>query len=293
MKVFPLQFIPPGPDRLIQSYGDSSPMGLAWTFLGASIGYQVFAGLAELLGGYLLLWRRTALLGGLFSAAVMTNVMAINFFYDVPVKLFSGHLVLVAVFIIGTDLPRLAGLLAFNLPVAPRRDRPFWKRPGRRPGRIVAVHLAFVLALTGIHVSNGLASSRTRGVLAEPDPLLGIYRVESFEQAGLVDRANEDAARWVRVGLNQFTATIQRAAGDGVRMRVAIDPDAGNLSIFDRGGQPPPEPMFTFTNSADGELVLDGEFEGKPTRVVLRKDAAGALLIERGFRWINEYPFNR
>jgi predicted DCC family thiol-disulfide oxidoreductase YuxK len=292
-KVFPLQFIPPGPDRLIQSYGDSSPMGLAWTFLGASVGYQIFAGLAELLGGYLLFWRRTALLGALFSAAVMTNVMAINFFYDVPVKLFSGHLVLVAIFIISTDAPRLAGLLAFNLPVAPRIDRAFWHRDRRRAHRVMALHLVFVLALTGVNVSTALNNVGSRGLFDDPDPLVAIYRVASFEQDGRVDRANEDTARWVRVGINSFTATIQRASGDAVRMRVAIDREAQTMSFFDRGDPPPEEPMFVYQDDAAGGLILEGDFEGAPTRVVLRKDETGALLVERGFRWINEYPFNR
>ncbi len=33
--------------------------------LGASSAYQIFAGLAELTGGYLLFWRRTSLRGAL------------------------------------------------------------------------------------------------------------------------------------------------------------------------------------------------------------------------------------
>ena len=63
VKVFPLQMPLPGPDRLLQPYGDSSPMGLAWTFIGASVGYQIFSGLAEVAAGYLLFFRRTARAG--------------------------------------------------------------------------------------------------------------------------------------------------------------------------------------------------------------------------------------
>ncbi|MDX1393699.1 MAG: hypothetical protein R3195_04890, partial [Gemmatimonadota bacterium] len=40
LKVFPLQMPTPGPDRLLQPYGDSSPMGIAWTFIGASTAYE-------------------------------------------------------------------------------------------------------------------------------------------------------------------------------------------------------------------------------------------------------------
>jgi predicted DCC family thiol-disulfide oxidoreductase YuxK len=294
VKVFPLQFPVPGADRLMQPYGDSSPMGLAWTFLGASVGYQIFAGLCEILGGYLLFWRRTALLGALVSFAVMSNVMAINFFFDVPVKLFSSHLVLVALFIAAPDLPRLVAALGFNLPVAPRRVVPFWQRPGRSAGAVMAVHLLLIAGLTSVHVSNNLAASRERGVLAEPSPLAGIYRVEFFARDGVEGGENPDGVRWVRVGLAPpYTATIQRASGDAVRMRIALDDEATTLSFFDRGAQPPDAPMFTYVEEADGVLRLTGQFDGKPTTVVMRKDGEGALLIERGFRWINEYPFNR
>ena len=51
-KVIPLQFPPPGPDRLLMTYGDSSPMGLLWAFMGASKPYVIFSGLAEVAGGF-------------------------------------------------------------------------------------------------------------------------------------------------------------------------------------------------------------------------------------------------
>ena len=294
IKLFPLQFPQPAPDRFILPYGDSSPMGLAWTFLGASVGYQMFAGLSELVGGYLLFWRRTALLGALASAAVLTNVVAINLFYDVPVKLFSGHLLLFALFIMAPDLPRLVGLLGFRLPVAPRRDTPFWAGWGRLRIAVIALHLVFVVGITTQFVQNNLAASRARGVLAEPHPLTGVYRVESFVRGGVGDRENEDRVRWVRFGLNApFTATVQWASGDAERMRLQLDSTGRTLSIFDRGAQPPEEPTFTYSEPSTGLLRLEGEFAGEPTTILMRKDESGALLTSRGFRWINEFPFNR
>jgi hypothetical protein len=59
-KVFPMQFQVPGPDRLLQTYGNSSPMGLLWTFMGYSPAYTMFAGAMETIGALLLLFRRTA-----------------------------------------------------------------------------------------------------------------------------------------------------------------------------------------------------------------------------------------
>ena len=40
--------------RLLEPYGDSSPMGLLWTFMGASKGYSIFCGGVEMLAAILL-----------------------------------------------------------------------------------------------------------------------------------------------------------------------------------------------------------------------------------------------
>jgi len=62
------------------------------TFMGASTPYNVFTGASEMLAGVLLFFPTTTLLGALLAMAVMTQVVALNFCYDVPVKLFSTHL---------------------------------------------------------------------------------------------------------------------------------------------------------------------------------------------------------
>src|SRR5580704_1236304 len=86
-KVIKVQFPFPNLGRLVQPYGNSSPMGLEWTQMGYSTLYNYFAGFAELLGGLLLLSRKTTAIGALVCLAVMTNVFMINMSFDVPVKL--------------------------------------------------------------------------------------------------------------------------------------------------------------------------------------------------------------
>ena len=99
VKVFPLQFPSPGSARLIETYGASSPMGLLWTFMGASAVYTSFTGLVEVAVGLLLLFRLTTLAGALLSTGVTLNIVLLNFCYDVPVKLFSLHLLTMSIFL--------------------------------------------------------------------------------------------------------------------------------------------------------------------------------------------------
>ena len=103
-----------------KTWGDSSPMNVVWSFMGASRPYTIFAGLSEVLAAVLLIWRRTGTLGALVATAVMTNVVMINFCYDVPVKLYSSHLLAMALVIAAPDMVRLICALGSNkaLPAA-------------------------------------------------------------------------------------------------------------------------------------------------------------------------------
>jgi hypothetical protein len=119
-KVIPLQFAQPSSFRLAQQLGDMSPMGLLWTFMGFSPTYQIFTGAAEVLAGLLLTTRRTTLLGGLVALAAMTHVFVLNMCFDVPVKLYSFNYLVMALFLIVPDLPRLTNALVLGKAVEAR-----------------------------------------------------------------------------------------------------------------------------------------------------------------------------
>src|SRR5690606_3361008 len=83
----------PGLERLMQPLGEFSPMGLAWTYCGYSKGYSIFIGVAEILAGFLL-FRKTVVLGTMLTIAVSINIMTVNYFFDVPVKMMSTALLI-------------------------------------------------------------------------------------------------------------------------------------------------------------------------------------------------------
>ena len=299
-KVFPVQFSVMGPDRLLQPYGDSSPMGLLWTFMGASPGYQVFAGAAEVLGGGLLLFRRTTLLGALIVMGVMANVFAMNVFFDVPVKLYSFHYLLFSGFLVLPDAGRLHRFFLGSAAVPPRDLRPFWS--ASRPWRVGLgiVKAALLLTILATNIDARIERMRSSGLWAETHELHGVYRVTSFEllaaggEAASIDRAVPDPVRWVRVGLRPpWAATVQCADGTATRLRMRLDEEASTLALYDRSfSEPPTEPLKLVRLDA-GRLRLEGVFEDRSVSVTLARDEEPSLFESRGFRWINEYPFNR
>jgi hypothetical protein len=91
--------------------------------MGLSPGYMMFTGTIELIGGLLLFFPRTAVAGYLLVIAVLSNVVALNWFYNVPVKMFSTLLLLYALFLLAPYFNSLFQFFFKNnaVPYAQRR----------------------------------------------------------------------------------------------------------------------------------------------------------------------------
>jgi uncharacterized membrane protein YphA (DoxX/SURF4 family) len=297
LKVFKLQFPFPSPDRLMQSYGDSAPHELLWNFMGYSRGYTFFTGAAEVLGGVLLLSRRTTTLGALVVMAVMANVVMLDFCYDVPVKLLSSHLLLTAIFLLLPDLKRLADVLLRNRPseamdLAAPRFAPGWMSRGR-----VAVKVLFIGSMVFSASMIGVMSY-SRGDSAPRPPLYGLYEVEAFVRNGeAVAPAVTEAERWRWVAVNERRMLVIKLMDDSTqRYRLALDQTNRVLTLTPRGAPGEPEEKFalSYARPDDHHLVLQGTFKNDSLTVTVRRVVQSKfLLVSREFQWISERPFNR
>jgi uncharacterized membrane protein YphA (DoxX/SURF4 family) len=290
-KVFPLQFPYPALNRFIEPFGDFSPMGVLWQFMGSSPAYTIFAGAAEVTGGMLLLFRRTTLLGSLVSASVLLNVVVLNFCYDVPVKLYSSNLLLMAVFLMAPDLGKLAGFLVMNRPVARATSSgPVFER---RWMRISA--LAVKVLLVGFFLSQNIVADYRgyQNAVVHPDrpPLYGLYQVESFIRNGKeVPPLITDASRWKTV-VAQNAAIIRVRMMDDTLRNFAAQYDSSSSAVTLTGVS---KIILTYSRPDANHVVLTGTLESDPLEIRMRRrDPSEFLLVNRGFHWINEVPFNR
>lgn len=285
------QFMPPGPLELTRTYGESSPMGLAWTFMGYSTAYMWFTGLAEVLGGALLLIRRTTTLGALVAAGVMANVVAINFCFDVPVKLYSSLLLGMAVFLAAHDARRLVDVLILGRTPAPAEPPPTRTRR-LRIARVVAKS-AFMVVLAGM-VAMQVASVGEMAAMTTKGPLAGAWDVEALSVDG-VERPASDADRWRQIVIGEFPYVMVRPIrGEAFFLGYTHEADAGTLTLIDRRSGEPQNNALAVEQTAPDQLVLRGPFAGTTIAVTLRRvDTEHMQLVTRGFHWVNEYPHNR
>jgi hypothetical protein len=236
-------------------------MGLLWTFMGASKSYNIFSGLGEMLGGLLLLTRRTTTLGALVSSAVLVNIVMLNFSYDVPVKLYSCHLLAMAVLLMAPDARRLANLLVFNRPTAPVEIRPLFERRRLHRGALI-LRTVFVLAFAAWSLYGAYEGRKNYDLVTGPrPPLYGIWNVEGLEIDGQPQPPGTgNPAQWRRVVFGYPGTFAVQLMSDSRK------------------------PDF---------LLLAGPFDGHKIQVKLRHaEMPKFRLKERGFHWINEYPFN-
>lgn len=287
-KVIMSQFGPPTLDRLMQPFGDSSPMGLLWTFMGASEPYTMFVGFAEMIGGILLFPRKTSTLGALMSIGVMSNVVALNFSYDVPVKLYSSHLLFEAVYLILPEARRLANFFILNRVADRVSVQPLFRRPLLHRISVVLGSL-FLIAVTGTTLYQSY--DQRRNFIVQRSPLYGVWEVEEYTPQQATPSAAE---RWQRVIFDSpRRIAVQSAAEPHQRYGSQLDQEKRTLTLTKRD-DPTWKVVLTYEQVSPDVLILTGLLNGSDMTVRLHRSGDRKfLLTDRGFHWINEVPFNR
>ena len=128
-KLFKYQFYDGAPNTLFTPVGYLSKDILFWTSMGSSHSYNVFMGLIEIIPGLLLLSKKTRALGALIATAVLTNVLAINFGFDITVKILSTMLVITALYILEPHFKRLYLFFIQNSFTRPDSQEEIIKKP--------------------------------------------------------------------------------------------------------------------------------------------------------------------
>jgi uncharacterized membrane protein YphA (DoxX/SURF4 family) len=298
IKIFKLQFPYPSISRLVEPYGQSTPMGLAWTFLGYSKGYNYFMGAAEVIGGVLLLSRRTTTFGALFCMTVTANIMAINYSFDVPVKIYSTTLFAMSVYLAAPEIKKLIrfffygtkdSLTAVRQPLTKKWQRvtAFWLK------------MVLIIYFVGTMISGDLDDLSDYGDAAPKAPLYGYYNVETFKKNNdTIAPLLTDTLRWNKIifdGYTSFNRAIVKKMNDSL-VSYTYKIDSLHKSI-----------TFTLRNDTIPKDSFFYAFQGNNNEwIELRSQRADSLymrihkiylqnfpLVKRGYHWINEYPLNR
>ena len=295
IKIIKLQFAGPTPDRLLQTYGNSSPMGLAWTYMGYSSGFNYFTGLGEVSCGLLLLFRKTTTLGAVIGLVVSANIMAVNYFFDVPVKLLSTMLVIMCIFLLSKDAARLVNFFFLNKVAQPADLSPHTFKKRWQNITATTVKYALVLFVLYYNVNGDLVAMESYGDAAPKPPFYGIYNVQSFvRNKDTIPPLATDSTRWNKWAVTFSGASRVRFMNDSSKKYNTVLNTGQHTLVMNTYADTLNKAYFTYTEPQKGVLVFKGKFKKDSLQISLKKyDLNKFLLLNRGFHWINEQALNR
>jgi hypothetical protein len=225
----------------------------------------------------------------------------INMSYDVPVKLFSSHLLFCSIFLLALDYKRMLGFLVLNQPVAPTHAwDPRYARPWHR-WIAVAVKLFIVYQILWLPLNNGWTRYKALNAPAAPGPFrAGFYEVRHYVvNNDTIPAASADTLRWKDVIIDNALAGSVNTR-DGVfwqryrrgYFRYKPDTTQGVATVW-KISTIPRDSTFLFTmryEVPDTSVVrFHTKIRDDSIHVELVRVPRHFQLTERQFHWLSEY----
>jgi len=292
IKIARLQFPPLSPDVLLQTYGNSTPKDLAWTFMGYSAGYNYFLGVTEIIVGMLLIFRRTSVLGNIIAFGILANVMAFNYSFDVNVKLVATVLMTMTLFLMSEDVGRLINFFLLNKAVTPVEDKqPYFKDKWRNT-TVRVTKYAFIIFILFFDIRGYFARARQFDGQRKKPPLFGIYRVTTFiRNKDTLKPLPTDTNCWSKliITVPEGTACIVPVNGRLEYFALQLDTAQKKMSLSAKTDTDD-HYVFLYRHPKDNSLLLKGKWRNDSLEISLRAYDMNKLpLFNRKFRWIIDH----
>lgn len=292
-KVFLVQFNEPSLLDLLQPFGDMSPMGLAWAYMGYSPAFEIFTGLLEVIAGFLLISKRTQTLGALFVVGIMTHVAVMNLCFDIPVKIFSIHLALMGLVLLLSDIKRFQYVFFRKHNIELTTD---YRSINPRFNKAIRVFkicsLSFIIL--GAIALRGLIYLEQRKDQIRGE-FYGIWEVETFIKNGdTIPPLTTIDDRWRYMIMETKGRTVIKKMNGSINFyHFKVDSIKNSISIYKEDNTEAAN-NFYIEQKDSLHLKIKGLLDQDSLKIHLKAiDLKDFTLINRGFHWVNETPYNK
>ncbi len=283
-KVFKGQFADPNLELLVQPVGEMSPMGLAWTFMGHSMAYNIFLGGLEILGGCFLLYRRTTLLGSMLVFGIMMHISFMNLTYDIPVKLFSIHLVAMSIILLFIHRKRIIGFFFTNETIRKEYYTTHVHNSMLVKGSKFIKKTIIIMVTLAIIIQCFITFKATEQ-LRSKSALRGIWETELFiKDLDTIPALLTDRNRWRYLIIDFKKEAIVKKMTDTIE-RYSFKEDTNKREINFSNSSRSVDQKFSYSLDSPERLALNNAH----TQIILKKVPTTKFrLLNRKFHWINE-----
>jgi hypothetical protein len=289
-KVIPIQMTYPGVVQLLLPLGYSNRFSLFWDTMGVAPGYQIVTGTVELLGALLLFSRRTIVLGYILTLAALINVVSLNIFFNVTVKLFSTQLLLYTVYLLYPYSRRLINLFFAGASVSlATREYAFPKGPLRNTFTALLIGIPSILFII---VGSGMV--RHYGQNKRNARLEKNYEVVTFVAKDIppplttdtIPPLPADTLRWkhLLITYSNYTPTpfavIWNMQDDKDWYYYHMDTVTKRFTLIDTDDSTR-RYVFNYSNPAKTQLFLTGKWKDKDVKILMNDVPIDSMWLNR------------
>ena len=275
-KFIPVQMQRPTVATMLANYGQLNHFNVLWDFMGMSPGYMMLTGGAEILAGLLLLSRRTLLPGYLLLLGILVNVVALNWFYNVPVKMFSAQLMVYNLFLLAPYCKELAQFF-FMGDVKKTTIKHFTFKTGWKKhsitGTLVLIPILFI-------VLNSVGDMRRYNQQVADRKSEKLYDVITFIAKDTLPPLTTDTLRWKRLLMHGKKAIVCNMLD--VNDYYDFDKDSSKKTItFHDNPNKEKWKVFHYTYPAKVKFQLIGKWKGKDINVLMKSTPIDSIPLNK------------
>jgi hypothetical protein len=245
-KLFKWQFFLPEPNTLFTPLGQLSKDILYWSTIGSSRGYNIFLGWLELATACLLLFRKTYLLGALFTCGIMLNVLAVNLSFNISVKLFSAFLLFSGWILLVPNLWSLWQFFVLGNQAAQKKIEINYQNPKAKFTHLI-LKVVVIILIVGFSLAKFIRTQNFNDDIAKRPKLHGAYsfsstptstiqptdlkRIFIHRNGYLITQTWADEFKDYKLSYGENSLTILGIFGDSITQFHYKKSDFGNLQL--------------------------------------------------------------
>jgi hypothetical protein len=276
-KLIPVQMPYPDVTELLKPMGEQDLFSILWNFVGISPGYENFVGISELIGSFLLLFRRTYVFGALFMCTVLCNIVALNIFYNVGVKLYSALLLISVIFLLVPYLNILKLFFFYNRKISLEELKyPMvtdWKRYFFIGLGVVLVGGTIVFDILNVY------KNYNRGLTSKKNQRL--YNIDWFVTKDTIPPVLSDTLRWKRFAfIGRHTAVIYNMKDSAGFYVYDLDSNRHSYTLHDNTDSLKWDKLL-FSHPQKNKFEFSGKWKGVDVHIMMEEVPIDSMKLNK------------
>ena len=235
-----------------QSLSEANGFWLTWRFFDYSDSYKFFIGFGQVAASILFLSRRTTTLAVIILLPIISNVVYVNFAFDIEVKFFSFCYLIFTIYLLLFDFDRLNALFITNSSFAANKilELPRYHFFSTKNFKIIST--IFIIAIIAWPVSDYFRIPANKSKV-----FIGSFNVKGFNYS-----ANKnDSTKWNKLYIEKWAngGSIRIMNGKLIRFRSCqFDENRHNIQISFRDSTQYKNIDASYTIESDSSILAKG-----------------------------------